>query len=178
MQQVEQEICQELEISGKELWGFDLASMKYTITQLDFRLLVSNADWFVVTSQYDIRRCYKALRESAPNVKISYLVYDMIPTLFPELVAKGQEAWFTYEYLRSLRNYASLAVTISAASGLDLLNHTENEQLPFPVFGRLLPINQHNSATELILPDSDLQTNSVREYKLKAGKYFLLIFNL
>ena len=175
LQQVEQEICQELEISGKELWGFDLASMNYKITPMNFRKLVSNADWFFVTSQYDIRRCYKALRESAPNVKISYLVYDLIPTLFPELVAKGQEAWFTYEYLRGLRNYASFAVTISTASALDLLNHTENEELPFPVFARLLPLNQHNSATESNLPDSELQYNSVREYKLKAGKYFLLI---
>ena len=175
LQQVEQEICQELEISGKELWGFDLASMNYKITPMNFRRLVSNADWFFVTSQYDIRRCYKALKESALNVKISYLVYDLIPTLFPELVAKGQEAWFTYEYLRGLRNYASFAVTISTASALDLLNHTENEQLPFPVFARLLPLNQHNSATESNLPDSDLHSNSVREYKLKAGKYFLLI---
>jgi|GEM_PF-2749495 glycosyltransferase involved in cell wall biosynthesis len=175
LQQVEQEICQELGISGKELWGFDLASMNYRINPMNFRRLVSNADWFFVTSQYDIRRCYKALKESTPNVKISYLVYDLIPTLFPELVAKGQEAWFTYQYLRGLRNYASLAVTISTASALDLLNHTENEQLPFPVFSRLLPLNQHNSKAELILPDSDLHSNSLREHKLKAGKYFLLI---
>jgi len=175
LQQVEQEICQELKISGKELWGFDLASMNYKITPMNFRRLVSDADWFFVTSQYDIRRCYKALKESAPNVKISYLVYDLIPTLFPELVAKGLETWFTYDYLRSLRNYASLAVTISTASALDLLNYTEKEQLPFPVFARLLPLNQHNSKVELIQPDSDLHSNSLREHKLKAGKYFLLI---
>ena len=175
LRQVEQEICQELEISGKELWGFDLASMKYTITPKDFRQLVSDADWFFVTSQYDIRRCYKALKESAPNVNISYLVYDLIPALFPELVAKGQEAWFTYDYLRGLRNYASLVVTISTASALDFLNYTEGETLPFPVFSRLLPINQNYSPMEPNLPDSDLHSNSITEYKLKAGKYFLLI---
>ena len=175
LQQVEEEICQELKISGKDLWGFDLASMNYKITPMTFRNLVSEADWCILTSQYDIRRCYKALKESATNVNISYLVYDLIPTLFPELVAKGQEAWFTYEYLRGLRNYASFAVTISTASALDFLNHTENEELPFPVFARLLPLNQHNSAMESNLPNSALQDNSVAEYKLKAGKYFLLI---
>jgi glycosyltransferase involved in cell wall biosynthesis len=175
LQQVEQEICQELKISGKDLWGFDLASMNYKITPMNFRKLASDADWFFITSQYDIRRCYKELKESAPNVKISYLVHDLIPTLFPELVAKGQEAWFTYEYLRGLRNYASFAVTNSTASALDFLNHTENEVLPFPVFARLLPLNQHNSATESNLPDSELQPNSVAEYKLNTGKYFLLI---
>ncbi|MEZ7973913.1 MAG: glycosyltransferase, partial [SAR324 cluster bacterium] len=175
LQQVEHEICQELEISGKELWGFDLASMNYKITPANFRRLVSNADWFFVTSQYDIRRCHKALMESAPNVKISYLVYDLIPTLFPELVAKGQEAWFTYQYLRGLRNYASLAVTISTASALDLLNHTENEQLPFPVFACLMPLNQNNSQMNHKLMDSDLHSNSLRKCKLKAGNYFLLI---
>ncbi len=175
LQQVEQEICQELKISGKELWGFDLASMNYKITPMNFRRLVSDADWFFVTSQYDIRRCYKALKESAPNVKISYLVYDLIPTLFPELVVKGLETWFTYDYLRSLRNYASLAVTISTASALDLLNYTEKEQLPFPVFARLLPLNQHNSKVELIQPDSNLNFKSIRKYKLETGKYFLLI---
>ncbi|MBT3716506.1 MAG: glycosyltransferase, partial [Deltaproteobacteria bacterium] len=171
LRQVEMEIG----LSGKDLWGFDLASMNYKINLRNFKKLVSNADWFFVTSQYDIRRCYKALKESAPNVKISYLVYDLIPTLFPELVAKGLETWFTYDYLRSLRNYASLAVTISTASALDLLNYTEKEQLPFPVFARLLPLNQHNSKVELIQPDSDLHSNSLREHKLKAGKYFLLI---
>jgi glycosyltransferase involved in cell wall biosynthesis len=149
--------------------------MNYKITPINFRRLASYADWFFVTSQYDIRRCYKALKESAPNVKISYLVYDLIPTLFPELVAKGQETWFTYQYLRGLRNYASLAVTISTASALDLLNHTENEVLPFPVFARLLPLNQNNSRTNHNLIDSDLDSNSLRDRKLKARKYFLLI---
>ena len=64
------------------------------------------------------------------------------------MVVRGLETWFTYEYLRSIRNYASLALTISRASALDLLNHTEGEELPFPVYSRLLPLKQNNSSSE------------------------------
>ena len=101
-----QDIEKEIGLEGKKLWGFDLTAMNYNITSMDFGQLVSDADWFFVTSQFDVRRCYKTLKESSPNVKISYLVYDLIPTLFPEMVVRGLETWFTYEYLRSIRNYA------------------------------------------------------------------------
>ena len=128
-----------------------------------------------MTSQFDIRRCYKTLKESSPNVKISYLVYDLIPTLFPELVVRGLDTWFTYEYLRSIRNYASLALTISRASALDFLNHTEGEDLPFPVYSRLLPFKQNNSSSELNFSVNNLNLKLDTEYKLNPGKYFILL---
>ena len=169
LQQVEFNIRQETGIAGNELWGFDLASMKYNLTPNDFGRLVTDTDWFFVTSQYDIRRCYKKLNESAPNVKISYLVHDLIPTLFPELVAKGQAAWFTYDYLRTLRNFASLAITNSRATAFDLLNYTEGESLPFHVFSRLLPLNQKESV------NTESLSNSISRHELKPGKYFIVI---
>ena len=169
LQQVEQVIRRETGMSGNELWGFDLNTMNYKITSMDFGRLVSDADWFFVTSQYDIRRCYKKLKKSSPNVNISYLVYDLIPTLFPELVAKGQSAWFTYDYLRTLRNFASLAITNSRATAFDLLNYTEGESLPFHVFSRLLPLNQKKSV------NTESLSNSISRHELKPGKYFIVI---
>ena len=170
-----QDIEKEIGLDGKKLWGFDLKAMNYNITSMDFGQLVSDADWFFVTSQFDIRRCYKKLKESSPNVKISYLIYDLIPTLFPEMVVRGLETWFTYEYLRSIRNYASLALTISRASALDLLNHTEGEELPFPVYSRLLPLKQNNSSSEPNFSRNNLNFKLDTEYKLNPGKYFILL---
>ena len=167
LQQVELEIRQKTGVSSEELWGFDLASMKYKITPMEFEQLVSDSNWFFVTSQYDIRRCYKKLRRSSPNVKISYLVYDLIPTLFPELVAKGQSSWFTYDYLRSMRNYASLAISISRATAQDLLTYTEEETIPFPIFSRILPIDQNNSLST--------ESKSISKHDLTPGKYFAVI---
>ena len=169
LKKVELEIRQKTGMSSKDLWGFDLALMKYKITPVEFEKLVSDSNWFFVTSQYDIRRCYKTLKESSPNIKISYLVYDLIPTLFPELVAKGQSSWFTYDYLRSVRNFASLAISNSRATAQDLLTYTEGETVPFPVFSRILPINQNNSLKINLIP------NSIRKHKLKTGKYFIVI---
>ena len=48
--------------------------MKYNITPMDFGKLVSDTDWFFVTSQYDIRRGYKKLKDISqiyPDAKIS-----------------------------------------------------------------------------------------------------------
>ena len=175
LQQVELEISKETGISGNDLWGFDLESMKYNITPMDFCKLVSDTDWFFVTSQYDIRRCYKKLKESSPKVKISYLIYDLIPALFPELVVRGLDTWFTYEYLRSIRNFSSLALTISRASALDLLNHTEGEELPFPVYSRLLPLKQNNSSSETKFSANRLNFKLPTKNELTPRKYFLLL---
>ncbi len=175
LHQAELKIRKETGISEKELWGYNLKAMNYKITPFDFHQLVSNTDWFFVTSQFDIRRCFKILKESSRNVKVSYLVYDLIPTLFPELVVRGLDTWFTYEYLRTIRNYASLALTISRASALDLINHTEGEEIPFPVYSRLLPLKQNKSLSDSNLSLNNFILNHEENYKLTPGKYFLLL---
>ena len=66
-------------------------------------------------------------------------------------------------------------MTISRASALDLLNHTEGEELPFPVYSRLLPLKQNNSSSKPNFSRNNLNFKLDTEYKLNPGKYFILL---
>ncbi len=66
-------------------------------------------------------------------------------------------------------------MTISRASALDLLNHTEGEELPFPVYSRFLPLKQDKSTFELNFSVKNLNLKLDTKYKLNLGKYFIVL---
>lgn len=154
-------------LSSRELWGFDLKKYGYSFKAEDFKEVLQGCDDYVVICQYDVRRIYAALKEAAPHVSISYLVHDIIPTLYPNAVAGGLAQWFTYQLLRTVRSHASKVFGVSRSAAIDFLNFTEDEKFDGDVFSLRLPINQSSQ-----LP-SDAQ--ALRLHKLEVQKYFVIV---
>ena len=170
-----QEVERSIGASGVELWGFDLSAMGYQINMQQFRKIISDADWFFITSQYDMQRCYPYVKAHSPNLKVSHIIYDVIPTLFPELVMRSLGNWFTYTFLRSVQKHSSLAITISHASAQDLLNRTESSFPEIPVYSRLLPCNQNNGRMKDNSAIPIEQTLLGQKHFLNQKRFFMVI---
>ncbi|MBF0442131.1 MAG: glycosyltransferase [Oligoflexales bacterium] len=164
------EVEKEAGCDGEDLWGFNLGKLNYQVDSRKFMDLVKDSDWFSITSQFDVRRVYRYLTAASQNVRISHIVYDIIPSIAGIFVPKTLEDWFTQSYLGSVRKYSSLVSCISRHSAINFLDSLENrDKIAFPVYSQRLPVD------EFFLPG--LEKSSRRPFSGEMGRYILVIGN-
>ncbi|MBX9704245.1 MAG: glycosyltransferase, partial [Silvanigrellaceae bacterium] len=104
------------------------------------------------------------LKEQSPGIKISHILHDIIPLLFPELVNKNLRDWFSSHYLSSIKERSSFLICNSRATAIDALNHNIVKEST-EVYSSLLPLKYRNK-----------ETNAVsKKIHLNVKSYFLVI---
>lgn len=166
-----QEIQQKSGLSSKDFWGFDFEKLNFILTMPDFVQVTKDADHFIVTSQYDVRRLYSSLKMYSPNIQVSYILYDIIPTLYPNAVVNKLSSWFTNDLCRTIRSHASKIFGISRSAALDFSSFFEpNSTSSSDLYCLRLPINQSRNRVAIL--DSVLS-----RLKLEKKRYFAIIGN-
>lgn len=113
----------ELGLPSKEVWGFDLASRGYRMSDEEILGLVSESDVFHAQSLVNVR-------PFAGKTTLSMTVYDLGPVYFPEYVNEQVVSWFNSEYLPSAGRHLRQAVCISENTAFDLREHEATRSIP------------------------------------------------
>jgi glycosyltransferase involved in cell wall biosynthesis len=143
------EIEQELGLMSHEIWGFDLKSEGYYVGFETLQKVAKNADWMLFPAQYDCRRILRSLRLASPHIKISHVVHDIIPVLFPRKVDHKLKTWFRPEYIKSIQLNSDLVITVSRHAAQDFRDKFSKDIDDLVVISRRLPINQRRDDDDL-----------------------------
>jgi glycosyltransferase involved in cell wall biosynthesis len=141
-----------LAMPSEEIWGIDLKKHGYYLGEGKIKALIQSADKLHIQSVLDI----SALRVDSPATRLSAIIHDLIPYLFPEFFDNHFGDWYRTRYLDPLRHTSKL-ICVSRNTAIDLLGYYGKSAAPGIEYLRIPATLEPSSEVSNILSRFNLE---------------------
>lgn len=120
-----EEIEKSTGLPSKEVWGFDLKSIDYKLSDELSEKLLSEANYIHFQSLLSISPLIEKLFNQRSKPQVSFTVYDAVPMVVPEYCPETFPYWFENFLLEGINTHAERIVAISRHTALDILRFSD-----------------------------------------------------